>query len=243
MSDVLVLCYHAVSPKWDADLSVTPATLERHVEYLLARGWRAALFHDAVMDPPAPRTMAITFDDAFASVHVHAAPVLRSLAVPATVFAPTAYIDSGVLSWPGIDHWERTPSADELAASSWDDLGGLLELGWEIGSHTRTHPRLTELDSERLTAELAESREDCSRRLSAPCRTIAYPYGDVDQRVADCARATGYVAGAALSHGLAPLGVHRYPRVGIYRADSWARFRLKMARSTRALRASRLWPR
>ena len=29
MSDLLVLCYHAVSPRWQADLSITPEALER----------------------------------------------------------------------------------------------------------------------------------------------------------------------------------------------------------------------
>ena len=28
---------------------------------------------------------------------------------------------------------------------SWDQLGGLAEAGWEIGSHTRTHPHLTQV--------------------------------------------------------------------------------------------------
>ena len=48
MGELIVLCYHAVSPDWDADLSVTPETLDRQIGYLVHRGWRATTFTDAV---------------------------------------------------------------------------------------------------------------------------------------------------------------------------------------------------
>jgi peptidoglycan/xylan/chitin deacetylase (PgdA/CDA1 family) len=244
MTDVLVLCYHAISPTWDAELSVTPDEFEYQVDYLLGRGWHATTFADAVLNAPARRTLAITFDDAFASVKTFAAPVLGRLGAPATVFAPAAFPSSGRnLDWPGIDHWELTPHATELIPMSWADLGELAELGWEIGSHTLTHPRLTQLDEAELEHELADSREECTRRLGRRCESIAYPYGDVDARVASAARRLGYSAGAALSSRLARLGPFRHPRVGVYHGDDRGRFRLKAARPMRELRASRFWPR
>jgi peptidoglycan/xylan/chitin deacetylase (PgdA/CDA1 family) len=125
----------------------------------------------------------------------------------------------------------------------WDELGGLSDLGWEIGSHTRTHPRLTALDEQTLREELTVSMHECADHLGVPCRSIAYPYGDVDQRVAERAREAGYVAGAGLSSSLKPLGAHRWPRIGIYHEDVDQRFRLKMNPVMRRWRASQLWPR
>ena len=243
MRDVVVLCYHAVSPSWEADLSVSPDQLERQIGHLLGRGWRPVTFAEAVLDPPAARTLSITFDDAFASVNRYALPILERHGAPATVFAPTAYMDGGArFAWPGVEHWEQTPSANELEAMDWVDLRRLAEKGWEIGSHTRTHPHLTQLDDAALRQELEASRGEVTDRLGRECRTIAYPYGDVDERVVAVARSAGYLAGAALSTALTRLGPHRQPRVGIYRGDSWARFGLKMVRPMRELRASRLWP-
>jgi peptidoglycan/xylan/chitin deacetylase (PgdA/CDA1 family) len=243
VTDVLVLCYHAVSPTWAATLSVTPDALERQLSLLLRRGWRSATFTEAVLDPPAARTLAVTFDDAFASVCALAQPILAALEIRATVFAPTAFMGHRqALEWPGIDQWQGTPDAGELMAMDWEDLGGLIELGWEIGSHTRTHPRLTALDDEPLDDELAGSSQECIERLGQPCRSIAYPYGEVDDRVADRARAVGYLAGAGLSSSLRPLGPHRWPRVGIYHRDVDQRFKLKMNPMMRRLRASQLWP-
>jgi peptidoglycan/xylan/chitin deacetylase (PgdA/CDA1 family) len=241
VGDVLVLCYHAVSPSWDAPLSVTPESFERQIEYFVRRRWQATTFSEAVLSPPARRTLAITFDDAFTSVLELAAPILARLGVPATVFAPTGYIDAGQLSWPGIEQWAETHRG-ELRAMSWDQLGELAERGWEIGSHTRSHPHLTQLDDEQLAGELEGSRHECAARLGRQPTSLAYPYGDVDERVASRAAAAGYRACGALSSRLTRLGPYRHPRVGIYHADTWWRFRLKATRAMRELRASNLWP-
>jgi peptidoglycan/xylan/chitin deacetylase (PgdA/CDA1 family) len=244
MGEVTVLCYHAVSPTWEDALAVHPALLERQLAFLVGRGWQSATFADAVLAPPAERTLAITFDDALASVQTFAVPILERLGLVATVFAPTAYVDRGErIAWPGVDHWLAGEHAGELTPMSWEELGVLTEHGWEIGSHTRTHPHLTQLDDDALAEELAGSRSACADRLGSPCRTIAYPYGDVDERVAQAAADAGYAAGACLSSRLQQLGPHRFPRIGIYRADDWARFRLKVARPIRALRGSALWER
>jgi peptidoglycan/xylan/chitin deacetylase (PgdA/CDA1 family) len=242
VSEVLVLCYHAISPTWAAPLALSPELFERQTTMLIRRGWQPTTFRDAVHEPPAPRTLAITFDDAFASVYEQAYPILSSLRVPATVFAPTSFMsERQPLHWTGIDHWLQTDSAPELRGMSWEDLGCLHQAGWEVGSHTRTHPRLTNLDDSAMRDELAESRREIAANLSAPCETVAYPYGDVDERVADAARNAGYVAGAALASALRAHGPQRWPRVGIYNGDQMWRFRLKMSRSTRRLRASRFW--
>lgn len=243
MTDVMVLCYHAVSPTWPAALSVTPQALERQLSRLVDSGWQGTTFTQAVLDPPGRRTLAVTFDDGFASVRLLAQPILARLGLPATVFVPSAFMtDRQPLRWPGVEHWADTPHASELAGMDWSDLRELAELGWEIGSHTCTHPRLTELPAPALKRELRSSLEEVSENVGRPCRSIAYPYGASDARVAGCARDAGYAAGACLSASLRPLGPHRWPRVGVYHLDDERRFRLKVSRITRRLRAARLYP-
>jgi peptidoglycan/xylan/chitin deacetylase (PgdA/CDA1 family) len=105
-----------------------------------------------------------------------------------------------------------------------------------VGSHTRTHPRLSELDDQRLAAELGGSRSECAEELGRECTSIAYPYGDVDDRVALRTREAGYLAGAALGRSLRRSNPHREPRIGIYNVDTGWRFRLKMAAPSRRMR-------
>jgi peptidoglycan/xylan/chitin deacetylase (PgdA/CDA1 family) len=238
MTDVLILCYHAISPSWTCVLAVTPTAFEHQISRLIERGWHATTFTQAVLDPPHRRTLAITFDDAFKSVSTYAAPVLARLNAPATVFVPTAFAaGDSALHWDGIDQWYGGEYHDELQPLRWEDLRALAASGWEVGSHTRSHPHLTRVDDATLDAELAVSREECASQVGQPCESIAYPYGDVDERVADAARNAGYLAGGTLSRKLPMLAPYRQPRVGIYRHDGPGRFRLKAARASRAVRS------
>jgi peptidoglycan/xylan/chitin deacetylase (PgdA/CDA1 family) len=243
MADVLVLCYHAVSERFPAALSVTPEAFERQLRLLSRAGYRGATFEDAVRAGDG-RTVAITFDDAYLSVLELAKPLLDEAGFPATVYAPTAYLDTPErpLAWDGIEQWLGGEHEQELLPMSWDQLGGLAEAGWEIGSHTRTHPHLTTLDDGSLREELVRSREEVERRLGRPCPTLAYPYGDHDERVVEAAGEAGYSAAGTL-----PARLHReralaWPRVGIYHGDDERRFRMKVSRAMRRLRGSRFWP-
>jgi len=127
MSDLVVLCYHAVSDDWSADLSVTPAALEAQLGLLVSRGYRGATFSNAISGAAPGPTVVVTFDDAYRSVLTRAAPVLDALGLPATVFAPTDFIGRPEpMSWPGIDQWCSTAHDHELEPLSWQELEELI---------------------------------------------------------------------------------------------------------------------
>jgi heparosan-N-sulfate-glucuronate 5-epimerase len=233
----LVLCYHAISHHWPSVLAITPERLRDQLEFLVRHGYRGATFSQIVSGEAPAKALAITFDDAFRSVFDHAFPVLSEFGLPGTVFVPTALVGLPTsMSWDGIDKWKGGSHEDELRCMTWDELRQLRDAGWEIASHTRSHAYLPKLGDAELHAELAESREDLGRELGAPCRALAYPYGAVDDRVANAAGNAGYEAAAALRPGAPdPL---RWPRFGIYPVDGSARFRLKVSPLLRAFRNS-----
>jgi peptidoglycan/xylan/chitin deacetylase (PgdA/CDA1 family) len=244
VSDVVVLCYHALSSSWPADLSIAPDAFERQLGQLAARGYRGATLRGAIEDPPGERTVAVTFDDGYRSVLELALPILDRLGWPASLYVPTTWPGRDEpMSWPGIDHWSPGPHADELRCLGWDELGGLADHGWEIGSHTRTHPRLPELDGAALDEELAASRAECEDGLGRPCDTLAYPYGAVDERVVEAAGRAGYAYAASLPRALHAPRPLCWPRVGVYRVDGeveW-RWRMKVSPAARRLRSSSAW--
>ena len=226
----LTLCYHGLSPTWPADISATPARFERQIETILRLGFRPVRFSEIVGASADEKLVAITFDDALRSVVEYGLPVLQRLGAVATLFVPTDYIDAGrPMGWSGIEQWLSGPHEKELIPASWAEIRALAEAGWEIGSHTCSHPHLTAIDDESLARELSESRAVCEDRMSAPCTSIAYPYGDVDQRVIAAAGVAGYRTGAGIpgrADGRDPLEA---PRIGVFFGDGDLRFRVKVS--------------
>lgn len=222
---------------------MTPERLSEQVAGFLGRGFRPLTFAEAARDHKG-KALAVTFDDAYRSVPALALPVLSELGVPATVFVPTADMAEGSLrAWPGIDEWIGTRWQRELTGATWTELERLAEAGWEIGSHTRTHPHLTSLDDESLRRELQGSHQDCVAATGHPCRSLAYPYGEADSRVAAAAREVGYEAAGTLADRIPAPANGRpdpmlLPRLGVHQQDGRARLRLK---SELFLHGRRIW--
>jgi len=236
MNQPIVLCYHAVSDAWAAPLAITPAWLDRQVTMLLRLGYRPGRLNDVLMAPDAERSFAVTFDDAYCNVAREALPVLERLGVPATVFVPTGWAGAGhsVAAWAEMDPWLAAGPREEAALMDWDELRALRDAGWEIGSHTVSHPHLTRLGDDELDRELQDSKAEIEDRLGEPCASIAYPFGDVDARVVEATHRAGYRVGGALDtvrdvrerRRSTPLS---WRRIGVYPSDRRARFLAKIA--------------
>ena len=236
LSDTLVLCYHALSEDWPAALSTTPERFAAQLAILARRGYRGVTFAEIASGTVRGKAVAVTFDDGYRSVLEQAKPLLDRHGWPASLYVPTDWVGRDApMTWAGIDRWIGGEHERELLPLAWDDLRGLANEGWEIGAHTKSHPHLTELGDAELRAELEGSRAATAEGLGRECTTIAYPYGDVDDRVERAAGAAGYTAAAALprrQHEARPL---RWPRVGIYHHDDERRFMLKTSALGRRL--------
>jgi peptidoglycan/xylan/chitin deacetylase (PgdA/CDA1 family) len=228
MNDLVILCYHGVSDSWPAPTTVRLSDFEAQLSALVARDYHGATLSEALIAPPHERTMVVTFDDAHRSVFERAAPVMERLGIPGTVYVPTEYPGSNrPMAWDGYDIWLGTAHEPELACMGWDQLRELVGRGWEVGSHTRSHPRLTQQADAEVAAELGDSRRECEARIGARCLSIAYPYSDCDDRVARAARDAGYMLGVTVPREPCALTPLRWPRVGVYRGESARRMMLR----------------
>jgi hypothetical protein len=109
--------------------------------------------------------VSLTFDDGNRVQYTSYFPILKEYGTKATFYVVTQWIGQ-----PG--------------RCNWNDLGELYDYGNEIGSHTLTHPHLMELSEKDLDFELAGSLA-ALRRFG--CTTLAYPFGEYDQEVINCA--------------------------------------------------------
>ncbi len=84
----------------------------------------------------------------------------------------------------------------------------------EVGSHTRTHPILDKVTSERAEEEIAGSKLVLEDLLGKEVRTFCYPNGQFSEEVARLV-ARHYDAAVTVEQGVASAGcsAHRLPRI------------------------------
>ncbi len=243
MSDrPLILGYHAISASWRTNLAVSEDNLRTQLAYLERRGYVGFTVTEAERRRRdrtlPPRSVVVTFDDGYAST-LRAIPILEEFGFPGTVFIVTTFVESGEpLSWRGIEHWHDPATIAELKTLSWQDAEALVTRGWEIGSHTMTHPLLTRATDQRLWEELAASRTAIEHRLGH-CSALAYPYGVADSRVAEVARGTGYEVACMLTLAQFVDEPFRRPRTGMGPSSSRIGLAFTFSRVGQAARRSR----
>ena len=120
---------------------------------------------------------------------------------------------------------------------TWDDVREMAGRGFSFGSHTLTHPILTEVSPTQARRELVESRRRLEDELGEPVRTLAYPNGsraDFSPAIEELAMESGYSAAFTLVPGptrhrearAEPMAIRR---IAVYLPDGDRRFRAKIA--------------
>jgi peptidoglycan/xylan/chitin deacetylase (PgdA/CDA1 family) len=84
------------------------------------------------------------------------------------------------------------PAPASLQPLTWDMLSTMVRAGIVIGSHTRTHPVLTNEDPAHVLDELTSSRDAIQQRLGGIVHHFAYPDGAFDAAVVAAVAAAGY---------------------------------------------------
>lgn len=134
------------------------------------------------------RNLLLTFDDGFKSNRMVAESILSRAGIKATFFVLPDFISCEDPQeqkqfianniYDGTIQVENI--SDHYAPMSWNDLNYLIESGHTVGSHTRTHARLSGVNSsEVLQEEIIESGDILQKKLGIPIDHFAYPFGNI----------------------------------------------------------------
>jgi glycosyltransferase involved in cell wall biosynthesis/peptidoglycan/xylan/chitin deacetylase (PgdA/CDA1 family) len=240
------LCYHSIAAAGPPFLSVDPDLFERQLATLRRRGYRPgnleALDRVRVGDRLSGRYAFLTFDDGYLDNHATALPLMQAYGFTGFLFVLPGRVDSAdKLDWPEVSA-EAAEFPDLMRSLSWPLVEQMAEAGWEIGSHTLSHPHLTGIDDEALAQELLDSRRRIAERFGS-CETLSYPFGEWDERVARAVRAAGYKFAFTLPFGAqgkaGPLSI---PRISVDHRDQEWRFAAKLSPAGRRLLLSPVKP-
>lgn len=143
----------------------------------------------------------LTFDDAFRGVYESAYPVLLERQIPFIAF-------------------QCTQNLDDTAYLSCDMIREMLQYeGFELGSHTLTHRKLSTLTTDESRQEISQSKEILEETFGREVRAIAYPYGSssaVLGRDRKAAQVAGYQMGyATIASGYSSGSRYNIPRLNV----------------------------
>ncbi len=188
-----VLMYHSIdlNPQKEDRLTVPPEVFERQMRFLKEHNYNVITLEEAAdiiknkRKAPAG-AIVITFDDGYKNNYTYAFPILKKYNFPATVFV--------------IVNEMNDPAGVCL---SWDDISAMQASGLiTIGSHTFTHPLLTELTSqERIKNEIAGSKIALEEKLGREVNAFCYPAGRFNEKIKQVVIDAGYQVAVATNPG------------------------------------------
>jgi len=215
----VVLYYHGIN-------KANMAAFRKQMEYLASKC--------VVVKPSKIKTaekneakymVAITFDDAFISIIQNAVPILKEYGLLAGILVPADYLGQK----PRWEMPENCPDKNEIVMSK-RQVEQLDKDGFEIFSHTLSHPVLTEIEDDRLETELVESKQELERIVNHEIIGISYPHGACDNRVCEAAERAGYKLGFTIEPSMIDSTTDnlRIGRFSVSPRDNMIKFRLKV---------------
>jgi peptidoglycan/xylan/chitin deacetylase (PgdA/CDA1 family) len=180
-------------------LYVSPLQFERHLWWLRRVGLVGVTLSEGIRrlrTRDAARCVVLTFDDGYADNVLNAAPILGEYGFGATCFVVSERIGS-YNTWDADLLGGRKPLMTEAQLKTWVDAG------FEVGSHTCTHPDLTTLSNDAVMEELVSSRKALHRLTGAPIYTFCYPFGRLNADLVRCVGRAGYQLAVTTRRGRA----------------------------------------
>ncbi|UYB71011.1 polysaccharide deacetylase family protein [Aeromonas veronii] len=188
-----------------------PITMfEKHLRLMKWLGYETLTFRDLADKGFIHRLqygkkyLMITADDGYQDNLTRMLPLLEKYGYKAVVYVVTG---EGYNRWD-VEH--PTNPDTKVSLMSGEQVKALAASGHvEIGGHTLTHPRLSQLTAEQQVHEIQENKRQLEALLGHPLLSFAYPYGDINDSAKEQAIAAGYRFAVATNSG--PKAMHQDP--------------------------------
>jgi peptidoglycan/xylan/chitin deacetylase (PgdA/CDA1 family) len=202
-----ILTYHHVGPRPRGvrlkGLYVSPKLFAQQIAELKAEGFTSCGCTEIRSNEDRARQVFITFDDGFVDVFEHALPILRQHGFRAIQFFVADLLGK-------TSEWQK-PSG-ELPGQLMDkaQVKEWLAAEQEIGSHTMTHPLLTQISAAQARDEILGSKKKLEDTFGRAVEHFCYPYGDWNPAVREIVQEAGYQSACTTEFGVNTLDTDRF---------------------------------
>ena len=231
MNRFTILMYHMISEpltKAEVKYACPPKQFEKHMHMLLNDGFKPISIK-TVEDyyshnfPLPDKSFLITLDDGFEDNYSNAFPIFQRYNIPAMIYLATGLVGK-------TNQWMSVPTFSERKMLSWQQIKEMASQDIDFGSHTVSHPRLTELDDDCVGKELSESKQIIEQQLGQECKHFAYPYGLLTEKTRKLVAQAGFKTACSTRSGFNnterdPLILHR---IEVFGDDSAWRLKQKI---------------
>jgi peptidoglycan/xylan/chitin deacetylase (PgdA/CDA1 family) len=193
--------YHRITENGEgepSDYVINVNVFERQLSYFQKHGYYTPSLADVLRREGSHahgnKPLLITFDDGYLDTLEIAAPLLKRYGFLAIVFIIPNF---GLTT----NAWDAAKGIPEARLMDKNQVLDLRAMGIEIGVHTLSHPSLPRLGEDELKRELRDCKKAAEDLLREAIISIAYPYGDVDERVMAATQEAGYLCAFATNSG------------------------------------------
>ena len=226
--EIPVIYYHKVikdqSDAGKNGIYVTCKQFEGHLNYLKKNNYKSVTIEQALelkYKNEWGRYAVITFDDGYEDNYLNAFPLLKKYGFNAEIFLVAGLTNN---------EWDKNGGEPDSPMLKKEQIIEMHNYGVKFGSHTLKHADLTKCDDNKKEEEIAGSKKSLEEKLGIEINSIAYPYGNYDDKVLELAIKAGYKYGLATDR--APLSLHEHlfkmRRIAIFPNTTNFHFRRKV---------------
>lgn len=209
-------------------LSVELEMFKKQILWLRGNGYAFLTLEDLLkikngQNPVPDKSVLIYFDDGYRDNYLNAYPFLKEQRIPAMIFLATDLIDQGKTLW------EHVPVTGGRIFLTWDEVRTMQDI-IQYGSHSKTHPKFTQISSEQARQEIGSSRERIEQEMAKQVSAFSYPYGRNNAETRVILESLGFQLGVTTEYGYNTKQGDwlKLKKIGILPTDTMTMFKLKL---------------
>jgi peptidoglycan/xylan/chitin deacetylase (PgdA/CDA1 family) len=185
-----IIAYQRIGDDTNPDSSLQTEQFLAHINAITSEGYNVIALPDLIKsiqnkNPIPPRTLAITFDGAYASTLKNAIPILLERKMPFTLFYASGPLDSNE---PGMMTWDELKQLSQNTTVT-------------LGVMPMHYARLSDAPESEIRRALNKARLRHREEFSQEAQFFSYPFGEYSSLYKKLLEQTGFQAALGMNSG------------------------------------------